>query len=72
MVLATATKIGRPWAAVVFYAYDESYNFYFISVIDSLDMKHELASLTIYYFNPKTFCDFHLFFIARYKIASFL
>ena len=36
MVLATSSSDGRPWANVVFYAFDKDFNFYFLSAIDSL------------------------------------
>jgi nitroimidazol reductase NimA-like FMN-containing flavoprotein (pyridoxamine 5'-phosphate oxidase superfamily) len=35
MALATTDKDGKPWAAVVFYAYDADYSFYFLSATDS-------------------------------------
>jgi uncharacterized protein YhbP (UPF0306 family) len=35
-VIATSDKTAKPWGTVVFYAYDNAFNFYFISAIDSL------------------------------------
>ncbi|MDE1857148.1 MAG: pyridoxamine 5'-phosphate oxidase family protein [Candidatus Micrarchaeota archaeon] len=35
MVLATCTKDAKPWANPVLYAYDDDYNLYFLSAIDS-------------------------------------
>ncbi len=40
MVVATSDKEAKPWGAVVFYANDESGNFYFISAIDSLHARN--------------------------------
>ncbi len=39
-VVSTSDKSGAPWGAVVFYAPDQNYNFYFISAIDSLHAKN--------------------------------
>jgi uncharacterized protein YhbP (UPF0306 family) len=44
MVLATADRDKKPWTAVVFYAYDADYNFYFLSAIDSLHAKNILKN----------------------------
>lgn len=33
--LATCGEDGKPWSAVVFFAYDNDYNLYFLSAIDS-------------------------------------
>lgn len=35
LVLATCDKSANPWSNPVFYAYDKSYNFYFLSATDS-------------------------------------
>ncbi len=35
MVIATCGKSHIPWATPLLYAYDEDYNFYFVSAIDS-------------------------------------
>ncbi len=35
MVIATSDKHARPWAAPVFFAYDDKFNLYFISAVDS-------------------------------------
>ncbi len=35
MTIATSSKKGGIWAAVVSYVYDKNYNFYFLSAIDS-------------------------------------
>jgi nitroimidazol reductase NimA-like FMN-containing flavoprotein (pyridoxamine 5'-phosphate oxidase superfamily) len=35
MIVATSDKKGNPWAAPVFFAYDDKYNFYFLSAVDS-------------------------------------
>ncbi len=35
MVLATASMEGEPWVSPVFYAYDDKYNFYWVSNKDS-------------------------------------
>lgn len=40
MVIASCDRSMKPWAAPVFYAYDESYNFYFVSAIDSQHVKN--------------------------------
>lgn len=40
MVISTCDLDNTPWSAAVFYAYDDKYNFYFISAIDSLHAKH--------------------------------
>ncbi len=40
MVIATSSKDAKPWAAPVFYAYDDKFNFYFVSAIDSFHVKN--------------------------------
>jgi uncharacterized protein YhbP (UPF0306 family) len=40
LTLATADAQGIPWAAPLFYAYDDEYNFYFLSAKDSLHAEH--------------------------------
>lgn len=35
MIVATSDKKGRPWAAPVFFAFDNKYTFYFLSAVDS-------------------------------------
>lgn len=40
MTIATSSKDANPWAAAVFYAYDDEFNFYFVSAIDSLHAKN--------------------------------
>jgi uncharacterized protein YhbP (UPF0306 family) len=36
MTVATSSKDAKPWAAAVFYVYDDEFNFYFVSAVDSL------------------------------------
>ena len=38
--LATASHFGLPWAAPIFYALDDNYNFYFISRPQTLHSRH--------------------------------
>src|SRR3989338_10068592 len=38
--LATASHFGLPWAAPIFYALDDNYNFYFISRPQALHSRH--------------------------------
>ena len=35
IALATADRRGNPWVAAVFFVYDDDYNFYFLSSVDS-------------------------------------
>jgi uncharacterized protein YhbP (UPF0306 family) len=44
LVLATSSKGAKPWAAPVFFVYDEKYNLYFLSASDSLHAKHILEN----------------------------
>ncbi len=44
LTLSTAGKDGNPWAAPLFYCLDDKYNFYFISQLASLHVKHILES----------------------------
>lgn len=55
MVVATSDKDGKPWAAPVFYAYDEVYNFYFLSAVDSRHAENiiENPHVSIVIFNSK-------------------
>lgn len=39
MVVSTSDGEGNPLGAVVFYVFDEKYNFYFLSAVDSLHAK---------------------------------
>ncbi len=39
-VVATSGRSGKPWAAPVFYAFDDSYDFYFVSATDSLHARN--------------------------------
>jgi len=47
MVIATSDKSGRPWANPVFYAYDDKYDFYFLSAIDSVHAKNIIANFKV-------------------------
>lgn len=38
--LATTNKEGEVWAAPLSYAIDESYNFYFVTALDSIHIQH--------------------------------
>src|SRR3990167_5669145 len=38
--LATSSHFGRPWAAPLYYALDDKYNFYFISKPHTLHSRH--------------------------------
>lgn len=42
LTLATVGEKNTPWAAPLFYAVDDKYNFYFISQMDSLHTRHVL------------------------------
>lgn len=44
MVLATSDKHSKPWASPLFYVYDNSYNFYFLSAIDSRHIENLMAN----------------------------
>lgn len=44
MTIATSDENGIPWVAPLFYAVDDSYNFYFISQLSSLHSKHILKN----------------------------
>jgi general stress protein 26 len=44
MVVATSSKSGEPWAAPVFFANDDKYNFYFLSAVDSKHAKNILEN----------------------------
>lgn len=52
LALATSDTKGCPWASTLFYAYDNNYDFYFISAKDSLHALHVNANknvaITIY------------------------
>lgn len=45
--LTLATSDGTPWAAPLFYAVDDKYNFYYISQMDSLHTQHILKNPTV-------------------------
>lgn len=45
--LTLATSDGTPWAAPVFYAADDKYNFYYISQMDSLHTQQILKNHTV-------------------------
>lgn len=47
LTLATTDGSGIPWAAPLFYAIDDNYDFYFISQLDSLHSKHILKNPTV-------------------------
>lgn len=40
MTIATSDRKGNVWAAPLFYATDNTYNFYFISQLNTLHIKH--------------------------------
>jgi uncharacterized protein YhbP (UPF0306 family) len=40
MTLATSDKNGTPWSAPLYYAFDDKYNFFFISANDALHINH--------------------------------
>ncbi len=44
MVVSTSDGEGNPWGAVVFYVFDEKYNFYFLSAMDSLHAKNAMET----------------------------
>jgi len=39
MTISTASKVGKPWISPVFFAYDESYNLYWVSNKNALHSK---------------------------------
>ena len=47
MVVATAGKSGKPWAAPVFYTFDSNYDFYFLSAIDSMHAKNIIENRNV-------------------------
>ena len=40
LTLATSNNSGKPWIAPLYYAYDDKYNFFFVSAYDSLHVEH--------------------------------
>ena len=52
MAVGTSTNDGKPWIAPVLYVYDEDYNFYFLSAVDSLHseniLKNPNVAITIF------------------------
>jgi len=40
MALATSDNLGKPWVATLYYAFDNKFNFYFVSAKDSLHAQH--------------------------------
>ena len=40
MTLATSDRNGIPWSAPLYYAFDDKYNFFFISANDALHVAH--------------------------------
>lgn len=47
LVLATSDLHSQPWASPVFYTYDDHYNFYFLSAVDSKHAENIIANKRI-------------------------
>lgn len=59
VVIATASAEGKPWISPVFYVYDESFNFYWVSAKSALHSKNirSNAHVALSVFGPSSHDD---------------